>query len=86
MSVRWHQRPTYEQGIITIGITMTSQDPGFAAALRVARRALAERLALLASDERARIGNAVGPVTVPEAARETTSLLPVPPKDNHSGP
>jgi hypothetical protein len=55
---------------------MTSQDPGFAAALRVARRALAERLALLASDERARIGNAV----------ETTSLLPVPPKDNHSGP
>jgi hypothetical protein len=66
---------------------MTSQDPGFAAALRVARRALAERLALLASDERTRIGNAVVPVTAPEAAHESTSLLPVPPpKDNHSGP
>ncbi|MGO9993844.1 MAG: hypothetical protein ACLPTF_15205 [Steroidobacteraceae bacterium] len=65
---------------------MTSKDPGFAAALRVARRALAERLALLSSDERTRIGNAVVPVTVPEVVHESTNLLPVPPKDHHGGP
>jgi hypothetical protein len=54
-------------------ITMTPENPGFAAAVRVARRALAERIAARATDKKT-------PTDTTAAAPVPTSVPPVPGK------